>query len=187
MKPNPDFHPILDPRLRLNRRHFFGRNATGIGTAALASLLNREGLLGSSFKTNSTVGMPGLPELPHYASKAKRIIYLFQNGAPTHVDLFDHKPGIKPMHGKPVPESYFKGKRFSTMTGDPSGKLMLSPVEPFQQRGQSGAWVSDLLPHTAKMADDLCFVKSMHTDAVNHAPAISFFLSGAEVPGRPTL
>ena len=187
MKPNPDFHPILDPRLRLNRRHFFGRNATGIGTAALASLLNREGLLGSSLKTNSTVGMPGLPELPHYASKAKRIIYLFQNGAPTHVDLFDHKPGIKPMHGKPVPESYFKGKRFSTMTGDPSGKLMLSPVEPFQQRGQSGAWVSDLLPHTAKMADDLCFVKSMHTDAVNHAPAISFFLSGAEIPGRPTL
>lgn len=91
------------------------------------------------------------------------------------------------MHGKPVPDSLFEGKRFSTMTGNPKGKVMLSPVEPFKQRGKSGSWVSDFLPHTASIADDLCFIKSMHTEAVNHAPAISFFLSGAQIPGRPTL
>ena len=91
------------------------------------------------------------------------------------------------MHGKPVPDSFFEGKRFSTMTGNPKGKVMLSPVEPFKQRGNSGSWVSDFLPHTASIADDICFIKSMHTEAVNHAPAISFFLSGAQIPGRPTL
>jgi hypothetical protein len=91
------------------------------------------------------------------------------------------------MHGKPVPDSLFEGKRFSTMTGNPKGKVMLSPVEPFKQRGNSGSWVSDFLPHTASIADDICFIKSMHTEAVNHAPAISFFLSGAQIPGRPTL
>ena len=101
--------------------------------------------------------------------------------------IFDYKPEIVAQHGKPVPEDYFKGKRFSTMTGDPTGKVMLQPVEPFKQRGQSGAWVSNFLPYTAAIADDLCFVKSMHTDAVNHAPAISFFVSGAQIPGRPTL
>ena len=138
----PNDLSALESGLRINRRHFFGRNATGIGTAALASLLNREGLLGASNHNPPDRGLTGLPDLPHHAAKAKRIIYLFQNGAPTHVDLFDHKPGITPLHGQPVPESYFKGKRFSTMTGDPSGKLMLSPVEPFKQRGQSGSWVS---------------------------------------------
>ncbi|MEN9673997.1 MAG: hypothetical protein RL553_2262, partial [Planctomycetota bacterium] len=117
----------------------------------------------------------------------KNVIYLFQNGAPTHVDLFDYKPKLIEMHGKPVPDSLFEGKRFSTMTGNPKGKVMLSPVEPFKQRGNSGSWVSDFLPHTASIADDLCFIKSMHTEAVNHAPAISFFLSGAQIPGRPTL
>ena len=91
------------------------------------------------------------------------------------------------MHGKPVPDGYIGGKRFSTMTGKADGKLMLAPVEPFKQHGQSGATVSAFLPHIASIADELCFVKSMHTDAVNHAPAISFFLSGAQIPGRPTV
>jgi hypothetical protein len=129
----------------------------------------------------------GLSGLPHFAPKAKRVIYLFQNGAPTHVDLFDYKPKIKEMHGKPVPEEYVGGKRFSTMTGSASGKLMLAPVEPFAQHGKCGAWVSNFLPHTARVVDELCFIKSMHTEQVNHAPAISFFLSGGEIPGRPTL
>src|SRR5262249_35024613 len=125
--------------------------------------------------------------LPHFAPKAKRVIYLFQNGAPTHVDLFDWKPKLKEMHGQPVPLEYVGDRRFSTMTGDPKGKLMLSPVEPFVPRGQRGAWVSNFLPYTARIDDELCFVKSMHTDAVNHAPAICLLLSGAELPGRPTL
>lgn len=171
-------HPLVENRLQLTRRQFFGRTATGIGTAALAGLLAREGAAAS---------VPGLPGLPHLAPKAKRVIYLFQNGAPTHVDLFDWKPKLKELHGTPVPIDYLGDRRFSTMTGDPKGKLLLAPVEPFARRGRSGAWVSDLLPYTARVADELCFVKSMHTDAVNHAPAISLLLSGAELPGRPTL
>ena len=188
-------NPLTDRALHLTRREFFGRAACGVGTAALATLLARDGLAAPSpaaAAASPSGGKPslfrGLPDLPHFAPKAKRVIYLFQNGAPTHVELFDYKPKLAEMHGKPVPESYLGGKRFSTMTGNPKGKLMLAPVEPFQQHGQSGAWVSNrFLPYTAGIVDDLCFVKSMHTDAVNHAPAISFMLSGAEQPGRPTV
>jgi hypothetical protein len=169
--------PIREHQRTLTRRQFFGRTATGIGTAALAWLLGREGYAASG----------GIAGLPHFAPKAKRVIYLFQNGAPTHVDLFDYKPKLKEMHGKPVPEEYVGGKRFSTMTGSASGKLMLAPVEPFSQRGNSGAWVSNFLPHTATIADDLCFVKGMHTEQVNHAPAITFLLTGGEQPGRPSM
>ena len=169
----------------LLRREFFGRSAQGIGTAALARLLTQDGL--ASAQDSSSLPQPGLANLPHFAPKAKRVIYLFQNGAPTHVDLFDYKPELQKRHGQAVPEEVVAGKRFSTMTGNPQGKLLLAPVEPFHQRGQSGAWVSDFLPYTAQIADELCFVKSMHTDAVNHAPAISFLLSGSQLPGRPTL
>lgn len=172
--------PLLENRLHVTRRSLFGKAATGIGTVALASLLNQAGLSASD-----SIG--GLPELPHFAPKAKRIIYLFQNGAPTHVDLFDYKPELQTLHGQPIPSGYVDGKRFSTMTGNASGKLMLAPVEPFHQYGECGAWVSDFMPHTAQVVDKLCFVKSMHTEAVNHAPAIQFLLSGAELPGRPTL
>ena len=172
--------PLTNHQLSVNRRHFFGKMATGIGGAALSSLLARDGMAADD-------GRSGLPDVPHYPPKAKRVIYLFQNGAPTHVDLYDYKPRLKEMHGKPVPDEYFAGKRFSTMTGDPSGKVMLQPVEPFKQHGQSGAWVSALMPHVSSIADELCFVKSMHTEAVNHAPAINFFLSGGELPGRPTI
>lgn len=172
--------------LQVTRREMFGRSATGIGTAALASLLGRDGLAGPA-DAGASKRIGGLPGVPHFAPKAKRVIYLFQNGAPTHVELFDWKPALKEMHGKPVPNDYVQGRRFSTMTGNPSGKVMLAPVEPFSQRGESGAWVSEFLPHTAKIADNLCFIKSMHTDAVNHAPAISFLLSGGQIPGRPTL
>jgi hypothetical protein len=173
-------NPILDWRRHVTRREFFGRGACGLGTAALATLL-----AGHGRAANPQAG--GLPELPHFAPKAKRVIYMFQNGAPTHVDLFDYKPQLSALHGRPVPESYFAGRRFSTMTGNPQGKLLLAPVEPFARHGQSGAWVSRFLPHTASIVDELCFIKSMHTEAVNHAPAISFLLSGAELPGRPTL
>src|SRR4051794_3328229 len=113
----------MDPRLEharhITRREFFGRAACGLGTAALASLLPGQ------------ADARGLPGLPHFAPKAKRVIYLFQNGAPTHCDLFDYKPELQSRHGQPVPEAYFAGRRFSTMTGNPQGKLLLSPVEPF--------------------------------------------------------
>ena len=176
-------NPILEQNLLTNRRQFFGRSACGLGTAALATLLTRDGFAA----TEQPGRFGGLADVPHFAPRAKHLIYLFQNGAPTHVDLYDYKPRLKQMHGQSVPEEYFGSKRFSTMTGNPKGKLMLSEVEPFHQRGDSGAWVSNFLPHIAGVADDLCFVKSMHTDAVNHAPAITFFMTGAQIPGRPTL
>ncbi len=169
--------PLRAHQRHVTRREFFGRSALGLGTAALGTLLAREAQAGAGQAAS----------VPHFAPRAKRVIYLFQNGAPTHVDLFDYKPQLQRRHGQPVPEAYFAGRRFSTMTGNPQGKLLLAPVEPFRRRGRSGAWVSDFLPHTAAIADDLCFIKSLHTDAVNHAPAITLLLTGAQLPGRPTL
>ncbi len=171
----------------VHRRAFLQEGAGSVGMMALASLLQADGGESSMPSDSGVQRIGGLDALPHFAPKAKRIIYLLQNGGPTHVDLFDWKPAIQKMHGKPVPSDVVGGKRFSTMTGDANNKLMLAPVEPFAQHGQSGAWVSRFMPFTAKMADDLCFIKSMHTDAVNHAPAISFLLSGAQIPGRPTM
>ncbi|HVY70469.1 MAG TPA: DUF1501 domain-containing protein [Verrucomicrobiae bacterium] len=178
-------NPLAENHLHLTRREFFGRAACGLGTAALSTLLARAGLAAEPATIGKSHG--GLAGLPHFAPRAKRVIYLFQNGAPTHVELFDYKPRLTEMHGKPIPDEYLGAKRFSTMTGNAKGKLVLGPIEPFKQHGQSGAWVSALMPHVASIADDLCFVKSLHTDAVNHAPAISFVLSGAQIPGRPTL
>lgn len=183
-------NPLIELQRHMTRREFFGRTACGVGTAALASLLGRDCLAAEVPAKTIELGgkrFGGLPGVPHFAPKAKRVIYLFMNGTPTHVELFDYKPKLAEMHGQPTPDEYLGTKRFSTMTGNPKGKVLLAPLEPFQQRGQSGAWVSDLLPHTAAIADDLCFIKSMHTEAVNHAPAISFFLSGSEMPSRPTL
>jgi len=165
--------PLLEHQRLITRRQFFGRTACGIGSAALASLLSGDGFA-------QTVA-------PHFAPKAKRVIYLFMDGAPTHVDLFDYKPKLQELHGTPIPDEYLAGKRFSTMTGNAKGKLVLGPVEPFKQRGQSGAWVSNFLPYTAEIADELCFIKSMRTEAINHAPGICFVLSGSEMPGRPTM
>ncbi len=172
--------PRQDHRLQLTRRQFFGQGATGLGAVALHALMGRDASADAR-----PVG--GLADLPHLAPRAKHVIYLFQNGGPTHVDLFDWKPALQQWHGQPVPEAAVEGQRFSTMTGDPQGKLLLAPVEPFSQHGECGAWVSDFLPHTAQVVDQLCFIKSVHTDAVNHAPAISFLLSGSQIPGRPTL
>jgi hypothetical protein len=177
MNPTADFH------LQATRRQLLTSSGTGLGSAALAGLLFRS----DSVKGSGSDRSDGLPDLPHFAPRIKNVIYLFQNGGPTHVDLFDFKPKLSELHGSPLPDGFVKGKRFSTMTGDADGKLVLAPVERFAQYGESGATVSDFMPHIAGIADRLCFIKSMHTDAVNHAPAISFLLSGGQVPGRPTL
>ena len=169
----------MDPRREFSRfqtrRQLLGTGATTLGAAALASLLSPSSVAAAQ------------PDLPHFAPKAKRVIYLFQNGAPTHVDLYDYKPALQKMHGSPVPDAMIAGKRFSTMTGKADGKKLLAPIEPFRQRGKSGAWVSDLLPGIAGIVDDIAFVKSMYTESINHAPAITFFLTGSEQPGRPTI
>jgi hypothetical protein len=168
----------------ITRRHFFGKMALGIGTTALGTLMNppRLGAMGSR-----NYGDTGIAGLPHFAPKAKRVIYLFQNGAPSHVDLFDYKPALKQWHGRQIPDELTKGKRFSTMTGKQANRPLLSEIAPFRQWGESGAWVTDFMPHTAGIVDDLCFIKSIYTEQVNHAPAITFFLTGAEMPGRPSM
>ena len=174
--------PACEHQACVTRRQFFGTSALGIGAAALASLLNSEALGADAPKR-----FGGLPDLPHFAPKAKRVIYLLQNGAPSHVDLFDYKPKLKEWHGKEIPPEIRKGKRLSTMTSGQTAKPVLAEITKFAQHGKSGAWVSDFLPKTAGIADDLCFVKSMYTEAVNHAPAITFFLTGSEQPGRPSM
>ncbi len=159
----------------LTRRQFFSKSAVGIGTAALASLLEPKALAAG-----------GLPGIPHFAPKAKRVIYLLQNGGPPHLDMFDYKPELEKWRGKEIPESIHKNQRQSTMTQG-AKKLVLPPFVKFAQHGKTGAWASEYMPHTASIVDDIAFVKSMHTGAVNHAPAISFFLTGSEMPGRPSM
>ncbi|MBX2817545.1 MAG: DUF1501 domain-containing protein [Saprospiraceae bacterium] len=174
-------HPYFRQQQAITRRHFFGQSAVGIGSAALASML------GSNSMSSAIERISAPDVLPHIAPKAKRVIYLFQNGAPTHVDLFDYKPVLRQWHGRQIPDEVVGGKRFSTMTGNQVARPVLAEMQPFYQRGESGAWVSDLMPHTAAIADDLCFIKSMYTEAVNHAPAITFFLTGSEMAGRPSM
>jgi hypothetical protein len=175
-------HPFHEEQLLSTRRHFFGEIGLGLGTAALASLLGGD----AQAAPGGALQERGQPGLPHFAPKAKRVIYLMQNGAPTHVDLFDYKPGLTKLRGTELPPSVQMGQRLTTMT---QGKKqpILPGIAPFKQYGKSGAWLCDFLPHMASIADELCFIKSMHTEAINHAPAIALFLTGAEQPGRPSI
>ena len=161
-------NPAHEFALASTRRQFFGRAAGGVGTLALSSLLQAQG------------------GLTHFAPKAKRIIYLFMQGGPSQLDLFDPKPGLAKRHGEELPESIRKGQRLTTMTS----KQTSLPVAPspfqFSQHGRSGAWMSELLPHTAKIADELCIIRSMHSEAINHDPAITFLQTGHQQPGRPS-
>ena len=166
----------------LTRRHFFGLASTGLGTAALASLLAPAA---SGAQDASATG--GLPGLPHFPPKAKRVVFLHQSGGPSQIDLFDYKPKLKEYMGVDLPASVRMGQRITGMT---SGQATL-PVAPsvfkFAQYGNSGAWVSELMPHTAKIVDDIAIVKTMWTDAINHDPAITFIQSGFQQPGRPSM
>lgn len=167
---------------QLSRRQLLHQTSLGMGAAALAGLLTG----GSSALAADEKVAGGLAGLPHHLAKAKRVIYLMQSGAPSHVDLFDYKPMLEKMRGEEIPESIHKSQKLSTMTQGQK-KPCLPSRAPMQQHGASGAWLSDFLPHTAKIADEVCFVKSMKTEAVNHAPAMTFLLTGAEQPGRPTM
>jgi uncharacterized protein (DUF1501 family) len=171
-------NPIDEVRLGLTRRHFFGRAATGLGAAALASLLDGE--------TTARAEMAA-PVGTHFAPKAKRVIYLFMHGGPSQIDLFDHKPELRRRHGEDLPPSVRMNQRLTTM----SSNQKTLPVAPspfaFAQHGESGAWVSELLPHLAGVIDDLCIVRSVHTEAINHDPAVTFLQTGHQQPGRPSL
>src|SRR5438128_4954329 len=175
-------NPLLDHKLLLTRRLFFGRSATGIGSAALASLLNEDVCAASAAKATG-----GLPELPHFRPKAKRVIYLFQSGAPSQMDLFDYKPKLNDRRSTELPDSIRMGQRLTGMTAGQATFPIAPSKFKFARHGKSGAWLSELLPHTARIADDLCFVKSMYTEAINHDPAITFFQTGAQLAGRPSI
>ncbi len=177
--------PRVEEQLLLNRRHFFSRSASGLGIAALATLLGERGLAGES--GSSAAG--GLPDLPHFAPKAKRVIYLFQSGAPSQMDLFDYKPQARrELQGTELPDSIRHGPAAHRhdLAGRRAFRSRPRSIR-FAQHGQAGAWLSELLPHTADVADELCFVKTMHTEAINHDPAITFFQTGAQLAGRPSI
>lgn len=160
-----------------NRRQFLSRSGMGLGSVALAELLGPTPTLGAA--------EPARP--PHFAPRAKRVIYLFQSGAPSQLDLFDHKPLLNERHGTELPDEVRNGQRLTTMSGSQSSFPLAGSPFPFRQRGQCGTWVSDLLPHTGGVADDLCVVKSVHTEAINHGPAVTFVQTGSQFPGRPSM
>jgi hypothetical protein len=170
-------NPLDEFKSRVTRRHFFGRTATGVGLAALGHLL--PGLSRAAAAT-------ALKTKPHFAARAKRIIYLFQSGAPSQLETLDYKPGLQPRQGDDLPDSVRMGQRLTGMTSGQKKFPIAASIFPFKQYGQSGAWVSDLLPFTGGVADELCIVRSMFTEAINHDPAITFMQTGSQQPGRPS-
>src|SRR5262245_35661284 len=162
----------------LNRRQILSRLGFGMGGMAFANLLHAESYHGSR------VG--ALAQLPHFAPKAKRVVFLFMSGGPSHVDSFDYKPVLHKMQGESLPESYRKGRQsLPGMSGSQTLFQLKGSSYPFTQCGQSGAWVSSAFPHIAQVVDDLCFVKSMQSDSVNHDPAFTFIQTGSPI-GGPT-
>ena len=166
----------MDPRLEnqqlLTRRHFFSRGAGGIGAAALANLLQGE-----------TAPSEGL----HHKPTAKRIIFMFMSGGPSQLELFDYKPQLEKINGKDLPASIRQGQRLTGMSSTQASFPCVPSIFDFARHGESGAWVSELLPHTAKIVDELCFIKSMHTDAINHDPAVTLLQTGFQIAGRPSM
>ena len=172
---------ILEHGLGINRRKFLSKLSLGIGSVALGSLLIPD-LFGA--KSDEEMLLAGLPQ---FAPKAKRIIYLFQNGAPSQLDLFDYKPKLIEMFGQDLPASVRMGQRLTGMTADQKKFPLAGTAFKFNQYGEAKAWISELLPYTSKVVDDLCFIKSMHTEAINHDPALTFFQTGAQVGNRPSM
>src|SRR5262245_10122294 len=170
-------------QLLLTRRQLFGRAAAGIGTVALASLLNDQLFAADGPPPSRASGLPA----PHFAPKAKRVIYLFMSGGPSHIDLFDHKPKLKDYHGTELPASVRMGQRVTGMTAFQKSFPCVAPMFQFARHGKSGTSVSELLPNIASVVDDIAVVKSMNTEAINHDPAITCIQTGHQLPGRPSL
>ncbi|KAB2668717.1 MAG: DUF1501 domain-containing protein [Verrucomicrobia bacterium] len=174
-------NPHSQYALLQTRRHFFGRLSAGIGTAALASLLNPAAAAEGGSSLQGT--LPGL----HFAPKAKRVIWLFMSGGPSHIDLLDYKPDLKKHHGEELPASIRMGQRLTGMTSGQKSFPCVAPMFSFKQHGQSGLWLSELLPNLGRVADQLCVVKSMWTEAINHDPAVTYIQTGHQQAGRPAL
>ena len=176
----------IESALAVTRRHFLSRGAgMSVGAMALAGMLDRSG----SADTPAPVAAEppiGLPGLPHFAAKAKRVIFLTQSGGPSQIELFDEKPGLAKWAGVELPESVRQGQRLTMMTANQKQLVMPAKVK-FSRSAKSGATVGEWLPHLARVADKLCFIKSMHTDQINHAPAMTQFLTGNQLAGRPSM
>ncbi|MGH9671837.1 MAG: DUF1501 domain-containing protein [Bryobacteraceae bacterium] len=159
----------------LTRRSLFGLGARGLGAMALSSLLRGD--------------QPGDPSgaISHFAPKAKRVIFLHQSGAPSQIELFDYKPSLKKLHGIELPDSIRRGQRITGMTSGQSSFPVVAPAFAFRQYGRSGAWLSELLPHTGRIVDEIALIRTVHTEAINHDPAITFMHSGSQQPGRPSI
>lgn len=175
-------NPFFENRLRVNRRYFLGRLSLGLGTAALGSLLIKD-LFSSETHTENLITQA----LPHFAPKAKRVIYLFQNGAPSQLESFDYKPMLNKMYGQDLPLSVRNGQRLTGMTANQDTFPLVGSYFPFRQHGEAGIWISDLFPNIAKIADEICVIKSMHTEAINHDPALTFMQTGAQQGNRPSM
>ncbi len=179
-------HPSQQNLLNITRRHFFRECGVGVGKIALASLLS-DAFVHSAI--GSTMAAPGpanpmAPRPPHFAGKAKRVIHLFMAGAPSQLDLFDYKPELAKLEGKPLPPSVIGGQRYAFIRPDAA---VLGPRFKFAKYGQCGAELSEMTPHLAEIVDDICLIKSVHTDQFNHAPAQIFFNTGFQQPGRPSM
>jgi hypothetical protein len=166
----------------LNRRHFLQRSGAGLGALALGSLVGATKANAASLPAAAAAYKSG----SHFAPKAKRVIYLFQSGAPSQFETFDYKPKLQDLRGQDLPASVRMGQRLTTMTSGQASFPMAPSIFPFRQYGPQGAWISDLLPYTAKVVDDLCIVRSMFTEAINHDPAVTFFQTGSQLAGRPS-
>ena len=179
-------NPIQSMIEQETRRYFFGRMATGIGTAALASLLGQE-VRGEDVRGEESSATFGSLSGLHHLPRAKRVIWLFMADAPSQMDLFDYKPKMEEWYDKDLPESVRNGQRLTTMTSGQTRFPIAPSIFKFSQHGQQGAWISELLPETAAVVDELTIVKSMFTEAINHDPAITYIQTGSQIPGRPSL
>ncbi len=180
---------INDRQMQMNRRAFLSKSSLGVGVAALSSLLGGCQLFSPSDNgiLNADKSGAGILDALHFAPKAKRVIYLFQSGGPSQLELFDYKPLLNQRRGEDLPESIRKGQRLTGMTSGQSSFPLVGSLFNFSQHGSNGTWMSDLMPYTSKIVDELCIIKSMHTEAINHDPAITFFQTGSQQPGRPCI
>lgn len=178
--------PFKEHQQNLTRRLFFNRSGISLGSAALAWMLRNE--KAQSKSTDDTTQTQTVhTDIPHFKPRAKRIIYLFQSGAPSQMDLFDFKPTLQGRRATELPDSIRRGQRLTGMTSKQDSFPVAPTLFQFKQHGQSGNWISELMPHLGEVADQLCFIKSMHTEAINHDPAITFFQTGAQLAGRPSM
>jgi hypothetical protein len=173
--------------VRMHRRQMFGKLSGGLGLAALASLLQSDQAFAWPATASDSSAPGGQAGLPHLLPKAKRVVLMWQGGGPSHVDLFDDKPIMRDMAGKEIPESIRGTTRLSTMTSGNAKWPCVPAIKPFQTYGQCGLQLSSMLPNIGSLADEMTLVRSMHTEAVNHAPGVTFFLTGSQVPGRPSM